>query len=233
MLISLLMSGAASEALGQTDEYVRLPHQMTIWLDAGLSTPTTPAEFKERWNTTWPFSGGIGWSVFPWMEIAGGFTYGSFGISEIPAKSALGIETTASIEGGAVTVFQYYGVARFLAVPSQRVNPYAEMRVGLFNAKVEDLEVSDARSQGVDIPGFTRSTEDVDGLYVAFGGGLQYALNDNWSTYASYFWNMNLNSDFTPAELVRPVWQTTGEVESDNMQYGTIVVGILVRLRLF
>jgi opacity protein-like surface antigen len=233
VLISVVMTGVASEALGQIDEYVRRPHQMTVWVDAGLSMASQPADFKERWNTTWPFSGGIGVSAFSWLEIAGGLSYGKFGISEIPAKSALEIETTASIEGGSVTLLQYYGSARFIAVPSQRVNPYAEVRVGLFSATMEDLEVSAARTQGEETPGFTRSTEDVDGIHFSFGGGLQYALNDSWSAYSAFMWTMNLNEDFTPSALVRPESRSEESLESNHMQFGTIIVGILIRLSPF
>jgi opacity protein-like surface antigen len=230
LLMSVVITGVASDAVGQVDEYVRTPHRVSVTLDAGLAMTSKPSDFKERWNTTWPFGVGVGVSVFSWLEVSGGVTYGSFGTSEIQAKKALEIERTASIEGGSIAVLEYYGSARFIAVPSQRVNPFAEIRVGAFKTKIDDLEVSDSRSQGEEVPGFTRSAEDVDGIHFSFGGGLLYALNEHWSAYSSFLWTMNLNEDFMPAALVRPESRTVESLNKGNMHFATILVGIMIRM---
>jgi hypothetical protein len=71
--------------------------------------------------------------------------------------------------------------------------------------------------------------ENVSGIHVGFGGGLQYALNDYWSTYTKFSWVINLNNDFAPKSLVA---SPDGDdvITSDSMQYGIVVVGLIFRL---
>lgn len=231
LFMGLVLLGVASESLAQTDEYIRRPHRFTVWMDGGLAIPSQPAEFSDLWNTTWPFSGGVGVSVFSWLEVSGGLRYGSFGISEIPAKSAIGIVTTAAIDGGSITVLEYFGTARFIAVPSQRVNPYAEVSVGAFDISADDLNVEETSSGPFVTPAFTNSMENVSGIHTAFGAGIQYALNDYWSAYTKFTWTINLNDDFTPRRLVaRPDDDENTEYNGDSMQYGLVSVGIMIRL---
>ena len=227
--VTLLLATVASEALAQTDTYIRRPHRITIWLDGGLAIPSQPSEFSDLWNTTWPFSGGVGVSIFSWFEVAGGVKYGSFGISEIPAKSAIGVVTTAAIDGGSISVLEYFGTARFIAVPSQRANPYAEVSLGLFETSAEDLTVEATDSGPEQTPAFTNTMESVNGIHVSFSAGIQYALNESWTAYSKFAWNMNLNNDFAPRTLVAG---PSGEedVPSDSMQYGLVSVGIMIRL---
>jgi hypothetical protein len=229
ILVGLVITGATSQALAQTETYIRRPHRITVWMDGGLAIPSQPSEFSDLWNTTWPFSGGVGLSIFSWLEVAGGVKYGSFGISEIPAKSAIGLVSTAAIDGGSIAILEYYGTARFIAVPSQRVNPYAEVSVGAFRITGEDLEVEATDSGPEPIPGFTNTMEDVDGIHVSVGAGIQYALDEYWTAYSTFTWNLNLNDDFAPRSLVQRA-SRDAEITSDSMQYGLVSVGIMIRL---
>jgi opacity protein-like surface antigen len=230
LFVSLVVMGVASEVLAQVDQYLRRPHRVTVGVEGGLSIPATPSEFSDRWNTTWPFSIGVGFAVFSWLEVAGGLTYGTFGISEIPAKNAIGVVTTAEIQGGDVSMLEYWGSARFVAVPNQRTNPFAEIRLGVFKMTADDLEVEETTTGPTATPAFTNEMEDANGVHFAFGGGIQYALNDNWTAYTKYLWSINLDGDFTPSSLLLPPPPSTREVEGDNMSYSTVLVGILIRL---
>jgi opacity protein-like surface antigen len=228
LFVVTIVAGGVAESFAQVDEYLRRPHRLTVWLEAGLAIPSTPSDFKARWNTTWPFSGGIGWALFSWLELNGGITYGSFGISEIPAKSSLNLETTAKIDGGSVNMLSYYGGARALAIPDQQLNPFVEVRVGVFRLTADDLEVAATSSGPTATPAITRTMADIDGISFSFGGGLQYALNEYWSSYAKFMWTMNLNGDFAPGELTAP--DLSDELNSGNMQFGTVIVGLMARI---
>lgn len=230
LLLSVVVFGAATTAFAQDDVYVRRPHRITVWLEGGLAIPSTPSQFKSLWNTTWPFSGGVGVAIFSWLEVAGGLRYGSFGISEIPAKSAIGLMSTASIDGGSIHVLEYFGTARFIAVPSQRVNPYAELSLGVFKIKGDDLNIAATETGLPPTPARTNTMQDVNGVTFQFGGGLQYALNDYWTTYSKFVWTIDLNKDFSPSTLVASPDKPDQQFESGNLQYGTVVVGIMLRI---
>lgn len=230
VLLSVVVLGAATAAFAQDDVYIRRPHRVTLWIEGGLAIPSTPSQFKSLWNTTWPFSGGVGVSIFPWLEVAGGLKYGSFGISEIPAKSAIGLMSTASIEGGSVHVLEYFGTARFIGVPSQRINPFAEVSVGTFKIKADDLKIAATETGLPPTPASTNTMETVNGINFAFGGGLQYALTDYWSAYTKFIWSIDLNSDFSPSTLVASPNKENQVFESGNLQYGSVIVGLMLRL---
>jgi len=228
VVIALFVGSAASHAFAQTDEYFRRPHHIALSLDAGLATPAQPAALKDLWNTGWPFSATITASVFSWLEIGGGFTYARFGISENKAKAAVRIVATSEITGGDIKVMEYYGLARFIAVPNQRTNPYAEFRVGACKITADDLEVGSSVSGPEIFPGFSNDMPDANGGHFSAGGGLRYALTDYWTAYTKYIWTMNLGNTFAPADLVRP--QGAERTEGDNMQFGTLIVGVMIRM---
>jgi hypothetical protein len=229
LFVALVVSGAASEAFAQTDVYVRQPYKFTVSVESGLAIPNQPSEFSDLWNTTWPFSGGIGYAVFSWLEIGGGLTYGTFGISEIPAKASIGIVSTAAIQGGDITVVEYYGRARFIAIPSQRINPFGVFSLGTFHISHDNLDIAETTSGPTATPAFSNSMEDVNGLHVSFGGGLQYAMDEIWVAYSKFSWVMNLNEDFEPKALVASP-DGTDNISGDSMQYGIVSVGIMIRL---
>ncbi len=229
LFVSLVIAGAAAEAFAQTDEYLRNPHRYTLWMEAGVSIPSQPSVLNHLWNTSWPFSGGVGYAIFSWLEVGGGLSTGSFGISEIPAKNALGLQTTAGIEGGDISVLQYFGTLRAIAVPNQQLNPFFELRIGVFNLSASDLEVEGTSSGSGQTTGFATSMEDVDGIAVSFGGGLQYALSDVWTAYTKFLWTVNLGDDFAPAMLVIKPGDERA-INGESMQYGTVTVGLLIRI---
>jgi opacity protein-like surface antigen len=223
-----VVAGGVAESHAQEDEYIRRPHRLTIWMEGGLAIPSQPSDFKANWNTTWPFSGGVGYAIYSWLEVDAGVTYGSFGISEIPAKNTLNITTTAPIDGGSVHMLSYYGGTRLLAIPSHQLNPFLEVRVGVFKLSADDLEVEGTDSGAVPTDPITRTMDDVDGISFGFGGGLQYAMSDYWSAYTKFLWTVNLNSDFSPGVLTAP--DLEARLGSGDMHYGTVIVGIMVRI---
>jgi opacity protein-like surface antigen len=228
IVIVLVVGSAASHAFAQTDEYFRRPHHIALSLDGGLGTPAQPAKLKDLWNTGWPFSATLTASVFSWLEIGGGFTYARFGISENKAKAAVRIIATSEITGGDIKLMEYFGLVRFIAVPNQRTNPYAEFRLGASKISADNLEVGSSASGPEIFPGFSNEMPDANAGHFSAGGGLRYALTDYWSAYAKYIWTMNLGNTFAPGDLVRP--DGAEPTEGENMQFGAFIVGIMIRM---
>jgi hypothetical protein len=212
----------------QTDQYFRRPHRVAVSVDGGMAIPSKPAVLNDLWNTAWPFSAGLTASVFSWLEVGGGITYGAFGISEISAKPAIGIVATSEITGGRINVLEYYGTARFIAVPNQRTNPFAEVEVGVHRITADDIEVQGSSSGTSVFPTFTNSMPDADGIHFSGGGGLRYALGDYWTAYTKFMWTVNLGNNFAPGDLVRR--RNAEPTEGESMQFGTVIVGIMVRI---
>lgn len=227
LVIAALMIQWAN-ASAQEQKYLRRPHLVDLGVEGGLAIPSQPATFKELWDTGWPAAFNVGVAVFSWFEVGGGLGYAGFSTSEIPAKKAIGRSGTQEITGGKITVTSYYGRARFLAVPNARINPYAEISLGVFKTKATDLISAPGSSNGVPVPQLVNKMPDVTGIHFSGGGGLQYALNDHWSAYAKFVWTVNRNSDFKPGLLVQG--DTPTEVQGGSMQFGSVIVGMLYRI---
>ncbi len=205
-------------------KYLRLPHRFQIFLEGGIALPTKPSLMKDMWNSGFDFGIGAGMSIFPWLEVNGGFNTMSFSLDALKAKSALNYQGIADVEGGTITTRLFYGSARFLAVPKARTNPYAEVAVGYFRTAAEDVFVQDGRPPG----DLINSMPDVSGMMVAPSVGLQYALSDYWSAYARYTYVATLNDQFSPGDLLQPV-SGSREDPTGSLVIQAITVGIMVR----
>lgn len=217
-----------ANASAQEAKYMRRPHLVDFGVDGGMAFPAKPGTFKDLWDTGWPLSADLGIAVFSWLEVGGGLNYSAFGITEIPAKKAIGREGTQEITGGKISVTSYYGRVRFLGVPNARINPYAEFSLGIFKTKADNLVSAEGSSGGVPVPSLVNSMPDVTGIHFSGGGGLQYALNEHWSSYVKFIWTVNHSSDFKPGDLVQG--DTPQDVQGGDMQYGAIIVGMLFRM---
>jgi hypothetical protein len=222
LLVVLALTAAAEESLAQETPYLRIPHRFIISLDAGIGVPMAPEIFKKTWNTTLPFNIGVGDAIFVWWDLSFMYGYTNFGANSLEAKRQIGWEGTAAVTGGSIKTNRYVLSSRFIAVPSQRANPFFEVEVGQFKTSAEDLEV-----EGV----FTNTMESVDGVTYSFGIGIQYTLNESWSAYTKFVWTTNVNEEFAPTNLLLD--PTAGDVPTDgdgNQQFGSLLVGLMIRI---
>ncbi|MDH3197211.1 MAG: outer membrane beta-barrel protein [Candidatus Krumholzibacteria bacterium] len=219
-LFLVLALGAAGVARAQDDTYFRRPHTIVVYADLGIAMTAAPGSFRDAWNTTLPFTLGLGYAPFAWLEVSGSFSYFSFGNNALESKRQIGYQGVQSVRGGGITTLQFLGRTRFIGIPNQRFNPFLEAGLGYFTTSAEELEIENV---------LVRSMDSVSGPSVSLGAGAQYALNDNWSAYTRFAWTINRNADFAPSNLVRPVGAPEVEGEG-NQQYSAIVVGIMIRL---
>jgi opacity protein-like surface antigen len=228
VLAGAILVAMTSPLCAQTEEYLRRPHRVAISVDGGMAIPSKPSVYNDLWNTGWPFSIGATVSIFSWLEVGGGLTYGAFSISEINAKPAMGIVATSEVNGGDIKLLEYYGVARFIAIPNQRTSPFAEVEVGVHRITADDIQVEGSAAGPTIFPAFSNSMPAADGIHFAGGAGLRYALGDNWTAYTKFMWTVNLGNNFAPGDLVRR--RGSEPTEGENMQFGTVIVGIMIRI---
>jgi len=221
MIALTVLAGIAGTASAQEeDQYFRIPHRVHVFIHGGICVPAKPAEFKSYWNTALPVTIGVGVPIFSWMDVNGSFAYYAFDNNHVKTKPSLGFVGVPEVVGGAIKTMMYMGSVRFLAVPNQQTNPFAEVGVGYFQTKVDALEIEEIR--------FSRTMEDSKGMSIMFGAGLQYALNEHWSTYIKYFWTLNTDDSFEPGSLVR--FRGTEPVPGGSQQFSSLAVGIVARM---
>jgi opacity protein-like surface antigen len=219
-LVLVLALGTAGVAHAQDDTYFRRPHNLVLYADLGLAMPAAPGAFRDAWNTTLPFTVGLGYAPLAWLDVSGSFSYLSFGNNALESKRQIGYQGVENVRGGGITTLQFLGRARFIGIPSQRFNPFLEASLGYFTTSAEDLEIENV---------LVYTMDSVSGPSVSFGAGAQHALNENWSAYTRFTWTINRNADFAPANLVRPVGAPEVEGEG-NQQYSALAVGIMIRM---
>jgi hypothetical protein len=218
-LCSSAFSGVARAQTAAEPQYLRLPHRFQIFVEGGGALPTSPAIWNDLWNSAFSFGLGAGMSIFPWLEVNGGFSTMTFSLNSLQAKSVIRYQGIQEVEGGAVSATQFYGTARFIAVPKSRTNPYVEATAGYFSSSADDVVI-----EGV----LVNSMEDVSGLSMGGAAGIQYALGDYWSAYTKYNYIVNFTDNFAPGDLLQPVTGTLEE-PSGNQVIQSLVVGIMVR----
>lgn len=214
-----VLGTASTTALAQQSEYMRLPHRVHVFVDGGIGIPAQPGTFNHYWNTTFPFTIGVGVPIFAWLDINGAFTYAKFGNNSLASKDRIGIVGTQEVTGGAIQTTMFFGTARFLAVPSARANPYMEVGVGVYKVTAEQLEVEET---------LINTMNDESGIMVSLAPGIQYALNDHWSAYSKFMWTINLSDTFAPHDLILRPGEAPAE-SGENMMIATFVVGMLLR----
>ncbi len=224
LLLCALVAAVAVPVAAQDDDidaYLRLPYKFTLFIDGGLAVPASPGIFNDLWNTTLPFTVGVGYVVFPWFEIAGSATFAGYGINEIPAKAEIGLVSVEEIAGGGISTSTYAAVGRFLAFPSQPYNPYVEFGAGLYNASLETLVVGDNAQ--------INEAEDASGIAFLTAVGLQYALTPVWSVYTKVNYQLNLGDEFNPDNLLREEDEEM-IMGGDSMSWFAISLGLMIKI---
>ena len=227
VLATLSVPSYAQQA--SEDTYLRIPHHFTLFLDAGIGVGSSPVSFKEAWNAATPFQIGFGGSVLAWFDVNFVYSHITFGANTLEMKRKIGFLGVDETEGGAITTNRYLGTARFLAVPNQRVNPFFEIGLGLFQTSAQAVTVTGQEANSSTDITFTNEMEDVSGLSINFGGGIQYALNAKWSAYTKFIWTINQNDDFAPGNLLLGPNEPPGEPDG-NQVFSAISVGMMIRL---
>jgi hypothetical protein len=224
--VVLLAIGNAGFAWAQpvrqpdAEKYLRVPHRWQVYVELAGALPTSPGVFNDYWNSAFQFGAGAGVSVFPWLEVNGNFAYVSWSNNSTRSKGKIGYVGVNDVEEGTIKTMTISGSARFLAVPSSRTNPYAEVAIGWYSTSGDDLVI-----EGV----LTNTMESASGITVAPSIGIQHALNEVWSAYARYTYILNLGDTFAPGELLQP--EGGGEpLEGENQVYQSIGVGIVLRI---
>jgi len=225
VLAAVVLLGGASGVAAQSEQtYLRTPHRAQIFVDGGIAVPANPATFKDFWNPTLPFNIGAGAAIFPWLDVNGVFSYAKFNNNNNRTKQNVGYTGIGEVSGGSLTSITIAATVRFLAVPNNRANPFLEVGLGSFNNKFEDLIIADPNSITQETI-LEKSAENVSGIATSVGGGLQYALNERWSSYVKYYYAVNLNKDFRPG----PIVGEPASVEGGNQQFSVLSIGMLVR----
>ena len=223
-LIACLVNAAPSQAQFGVEEreekYLRVPHRFQIFVDGGLAMPTETGVFNDYWNTAFQFGIGGGIVIFPWLEVNATFNTSSFSNNDIASKGRLQYQGIAAVEDGTIYTKRYYGSARFIGVPKARTNPFIELGVGAFSTRADDLTV-----EGI----LQNSMKSVSGMCFVPSVGIQYAMNETWAAYTKYTYGVNLNSDFTPGDLLLPAGSTTPAV-GGNQIISSISVGLMFKI---
>lgn len=217
----------------EEEEWVRFPYRWTISVDAGVGLPQAPTAFDTLWNASFPATVSLGYVIIPRVEVKAWFTFAHWGVSEIPVVNAIG-DTLGSqsgsrvkeIVGGSITSMFFGGSAKIIPFPNSRIMPYLELGGGYFTATAEDLSLVLTSSSDTLV---TYSMPDASGPAVTLALGMQYAMNERWDVYADFNYLWGLDDTFAPAELARPMGDTS-EMESGNLQFFSVVLGIIFKL---
>lgn len=221
-LVTCLLAASARAQVGaapQEQKYFRIPHKYHIYLELGGSLPSKPGVFSSYWNSSLLFATGGGINVIPWLDVNFNYTYTSWANNPTKSKPVIGFVGVPDVEGGLITTMTFSGSARFLAVPNSRTNPFAEIAVGYYKTKGEDLFIEDV---------LTNSMQDASGIMIAPSIGIQYALADSWSAYAKYSYNRCKSDVFAPGDLLAPEGGAP-PVKGAAEVFQTITVGIMLR----
>lgn len=231
LVVGTILAALSAPAYAQQaieDKYLRIPHNFTLFFDGGIAVGSNPVPFKEAWNSATPFQVGFGVSVFPWFDVNFVYSHASYGANILEVKRQIAFLGVDETEGGSITTDRFLGTARFLAVPSQRANPFVEVGLGLFKTSAEAVTVSGREANSTVDVNFLNEMPDVDGISVNFGAGLQYALSGRWSTYIKFIWTINQNSDFAPGNLLLGQNEPEGEPDG-NQVFSALSVGLMIR----
>ena len=223
----VLATDASAQVTAPPDDqkYFRVPYKYVVYLDFSGALPVEPGEFNDYWNSAFQFGAGGGMSMFPWLELDGNFTYASWDNNSTASKVKIGYAGVPEVEGGLITTMTFTGSARFIAGPSMRTNPYAEVGVGYYKTKAEDITIEDAFGNTV----LDNSMEPTSGMVISLAAGVQYTLNESWGAYAKYTYVTCFSDQFAPGDLLLPVGG--GEpVDGTNQVFSNIGVGIMLRI---
>jgi hypothetical protein len=234
LLTALLLLPVADRAVAQEDEWVRTPYRFTIALDGGIGTPIGPGNFNDLWNASFPASATLGYLVIPQISVKGWVTYARWGISEIPANNALGVDEmiggasgsrVTEISGGTISTTLFGGSAEYFPFPNNRILPSVEIGVGYFLASGEDLSVVHIANGDTLV---ANTMADADGPAFLGAVTMGYDINERWNVNASFRYYLGISDTFAPGELTR---RPNGPpAETGNLEFVTIVLGIILKM---
>jgi hypothetical protein len=224
LLASLMLLPFANTAFAQLEvdeeQWLRFPYRVTLSLDVGIGMPFNPSEFSDLWNSSLPATFTVGYVVIPYVEVRGWFTIASWGISGIPAQEAIGTPGVHDVQGGTITTLLYGASAKLIPLPNSRIQPSFEIGGGAFQASGKDLEVGTHH---------TNSMEDASGPVLQFAVYMEYGVNETWQVYTGFNYYIGFSDTFAPGNLLLS-GPTDPQVEGDNLQFGSLVLGITLKI---
>ena len=207
----------------EEQKYFRVPHKYQIYFELAGALPSSPGTYNDFWNSAFQFGTGVGYTMFPWLDLKGNFTYASWDNNSTESKGKIEYVGVEDVEGGLIKTMTFSGSARFVGVPNSRTNPFAEVALGYFMTSADPITI-----EGVMEGSAANTMEDASGMLIAPAIGLQYALADSWSAYAKYTYMFCSSSVFAPGDLLLPIDEEE-RVEGGNQIFQTIGVGIMLR----
>jgi hypothetical protein len=222
-LAALALCVGINNAFAQEDEWLRIPYRFTISLEGGIGMPLKPAAFNDLWNASFPVSIAFGYVVVPYVEVRGWLTYATWGISEIPAKDAIGIGGVTETTGGSITTMLYGGSAKIIPFPKSRLMPYVEFGGGYFQASGDGLVVTQN-----EVPIHSNAMDDASGPAFLAVFGMEYGINERWNAFAEIDYYAGFDDTFSPGNLV--LGPNEDPVEGGSLNIATVVLGIVLKI---
>lgn len=227
-LAALVMLPAVDDAFAQEDDWLRFPYRVAVSLEGGIGMPLKPSVFNDIWNASFPFSLGVSFVVIPHIEVKGWLTYAQWGLSEIPARDAIGPISPpelgpTEIAGGSITTVMYGGAAKIVPFPNSRMMPYVELGGGYFNASADNLTVNLQSTTLLD-----NSMEDSSGPVFLAVFGMEYGFDERWNVYAEGDYYIGFTDSFAPGDLIlREGQPSTG---GSDIHIATITLGLILKI---
>ncbi|HEU4929722.1 MAG TPA: outer membrane beta-barrel protein [Candidatus Krumholzibacteria bacterium] len=207
----------------EEQKYFRVPHKYHLYFELAGALPSSPGVFNDFWNSAFQFGVGGGYTIFPWLDLKGNFTYGSWDNNSTDSKGKIEYVGVEDVEGGLITTMTFSGSARFVAVPNARTNPFAEVSIGYYKTSADPITI-----EGVMEGTAANTMEDASGMMISPAIGIQYALADSWSAFAKYAYVLCSSTQFAPGDLLLPIDEDE-RVQGEDQVYQTIGVGIMLR----
>ena len=175
----------------------------------GFSSPTDPVDFSDNFDKTYHAMLGIGFNIFPKIEVIPKIEYHTFS-SDIEGLSGGKMKATMFGVDGKFT----------LSIPTVPFAPYAIGGVGLAAIKQDDF----ATAAGIVLNGL--SLESQTKMYIDYGFGLQWKLMPTISAFGQLQW-VSIN---TEGETTRTTYDGPSSTVSYNdvMKFWAFTVGIKV-----
>ncbi len=181
---------------------------MNIYLNSGVSFPSSPDLFSSGWSNGFNFGAGLGKMVSPAIELGGNFSFHTFSFDEDGLLESLGFGNAGSsltVDGGSATILTAYGNVklRFQSAPDQKVSPYFSGGAGFFRISLGDATISGSGGT-ISTPGGSESALGID-----FGAGIDFQLGPKTALFIDGKYAI-------------------GFTEDESVQYFPVIVGIRI-----